>query len=973
MPGRQSHGSAPVKKSKTRTKTKKRGLDAFAIASKLDGDAIKVKRHRLGVLEGDDRPAKRRRGTRDEDGEEEDDDEDGDDTRSRRRPAGSDEEVGSDSDGNEWRMGHVDDDDDSEIDSDEAFGESDEEKYSGFSYKGSKAAVEKRRKKLGDTTTRSVTLDEDEDLDMHEEDEDGTDSDDLGEDAIDLAAMLDATEEDAEESKNQVPEEDEDEEEQEDDDEDQDDSEDSVDGSLFSESDDEDETDPSKIAALQSLIANLSQPKQETGSKRKAHNHGNEHHKPSTAGLVSKTKLTLEDLSLPNIQDPHIKNSLKYLDSNTDGKASRKVQKKLAVPLAKRQQDRLDRQVAYDKTKETLARWTDTVAHNRRADHLIFPLQDPGTASTKSNTTLLPTGQTKPFNDLEATIQSILQDSGLAPSQGKDDEDHLREMEDLEASKLSMDEVRARRDQLRMARELLYREEARAKRIKKIKSKAYRKVHRKQREKEERLNKEALAEGGYVASEDEQEAQDRRRAEERMGQRHRGSKWAKSAKASGKAAWDEDTRSGMTELARRDEELRRRVDGKTAHMGEGSESDYNDDDATGSDSDAERRHLVRQVDGLEATAVDKSIPGAGLANMKFMLRAEESRKKANDAMLKGIQRDLQGQESESEPEAGDVGRRTYGPASTEALKTKVKPTLRDFEESLPSDEEDGDRHMQGRDEPAAKKTRKPVSILKNASAPPARKVEDDTGAGAWSRTSRFENSITTEGETRKRKQRANDAMQMEDLDLTQAAILTKPRQSGTKRSTILGGDASEDDSVEDDEAIQLPFAVQHQDLIKRAFAGADVVGEFEAEKRQTIAEDDDKVVDNTLPGWGSWVGNGVSKRDRTKHKGRFLTTVKGVQEKDRKDAKLQSVIISEKRVKKVCQLSSLPQQTDMVQNVKYLASALPHEFETKQQYERSLRLPVGPEWVTKETFQEATKPRILLKQGIITPMSKPLF
>ena len=62
-----------------------------------------------------------------------------------------------------------------------------------------------------------------------------------------------------------------------------------------------------------------------------------------------------------------------------------------------------------------------------------------------------------------------------------------------------------------------------------------------------------------------------------------------------------------------------------------------------------------------------------------------------------------------------------------------------------------------------------------------------------------------------------------------------------------------------------------------------------------------------------------------------------------------------------------------MQNQKYLASNLPHPFETKLQYERSLRLPVGPEWTTKETFQESTKPRVLLKQGIIAPMSKPLL
>jgi U3 small nucleolar RNA-associated protein 14 len=56
-----------------------------------------------------------------------------------------------------------------------------------------------------------------------------------------------------------------------------------------------------------------------------------------------------------------------------------------------------------------------------------------------------------------------------------------------------------------------------------------------------------------------------------------------------------------------------------------------------------------------------------------------------------------------------------------------------------------------------------------------------------------------------------------------------------------------------------------------------------------------------------------------------------------------------------------------------MASQLPHEFETKQQYERSLRMPLGPEWSTKETFQSGTKPRVMIKQGIIKPMQKPML
>lgn len=36
-------------------------------------------------------------------------------------------------------------------------------------------------------------------------------------------------------------------------------------------------------------------------------------------------------------------------------------------------------------------------------------------------------------------------------------------------------------------------------------------------------------------------------------------------------------------------------------------------------------------------------------------------------------------------------------------------------------------------------------------------------------------------------------------------------------------------------------------------------------------------------------------------------------------------------------------------------------------------MPVGPEWQTKMTHQDSIKPRILMKQGIIKPMSKPII
>ncbi|KAG9903135.1 Utp14-domain-containing protein, partial [Aureobasidium melanogenum] len=150
---------------------------------------------------------------------------------------------------------------------------------------------------------------------------------------------------------------------------------------------------------------------------------------------------------------------------------------------------------------------------------------------------------------------------------------------------------------------------------------------------------------------------------------------------------------------------------------------------------------------------------------------------------------------------------------------------------------------------------------------------------------------------------------------------------------------------------------------QRAFAGDDVAVEFEAEKEAQVEDEGDKVESTFLPGWGSWTGTGLSKATRKQnkriaHNPLHKKVTEGVKAASRKDAKLNNVIISEAQQRK---------------GKKYLASTLPHQFEKREQYERSLRVPVGPEWTTKETFQRNTRPRVVVKQGIIAPMEKPLL
>ena len=1006
MPGRQSTTGPSLKKSKPKRPKAKRSLNALAIAEQQNPTPSGIRQSRLGKSEPE--PNKRKR----HDEGEEDELEDGEGNGKRRKAGNKDRygneiEYGSDSSGNEWVVGQVDSDDESDLDSDEAMGASDGERFEGFGFGDfqDKASRTKDSSSKADTKPKElveVDLGEDSDEVLGSVEE----SDGLGEDAVDLAAVLDASEGD--ENLHQTPGRSSErphgsEGDQESGYESSAEDEESV---LSYSGDEDDARDSAKLASLQALVSTMNEQNQNNGRSR-APVDAQESTTPSEFGLNSKRKLTVADM-IPSVTDPALRKSLKLLADNEPKPISKRggIPKKLDVPLPKRQQDRLDRAAAYEQSKETLNRWIDTVKHNRRAEHLSFPLKDPNANAALGSQRLLPTTNSLPLTDLESTIQNILKDSGLVNTNGKTEEEQLQAFEDLETNKMPLEEVQARRAELRRARELLFREDIRAKRIKKIKSKSYRKVHRKERERNILRERDALAAAGVDDSESEKERQDRRRAEERMGARHRESKWAKGVKDSGRAKWDEDARGGVTEMARRGEDLRRRIEGKPVEgdddgtVSSESESDAEEgeeDDVEEGDTRSNRKlqNRLQRLDG-DQDELDPDEKGSRLASMDFMKKAEARRKARNDANVESLRRDFAGAETPSEEEGEEgKGRKSYGPMkaptpSAQARQPNRKAEKNEFEERPGSDEEDEEDRDGAKEEDVdivvddASVQSKANSAIKHSLSNKNKKKryeDQESSAQEASRNPWLTGSKKDSNASRRKTQNPDAGAIISNTPVINAVTppveKTKPRsalkgarqaeasrqtvQPPTKESsvpTIPTADTtnSEDENSSND-AAALPFVLRNQDLVRKAFAGDEVVAAFEQEKRAAIDDEDEKNIDATLPGWGSWTGPGIGKKAERRNKGKVLTKVPGVSAGKRQDAKLDRVIVSEKRVKK---------------NGKYLASGLPHPFETRQQYERSLRLPVGPEWTTKETFQGMTKPRILMKPGVIAPMSKPM-
>jgi U3 small nucleolar RNA-associated protein 14 len=980
MPPRiaRSHAAASAPKASKASKInkgKKRQLDAFAIASHEAPEKLQIRQHRLGESFGEHPRAKRRRL--------QDDDEDSEgeekidsarmkqsrnvEKRTHGRKGGLDDEnveFGSDSEGNEWTMGGMgSEESDEEIDSDEAFGESDEERFDGWTFRGSKSGKGKPKKKV---VKPKKQVDDDGDLDLNEDDEeeeeDEDEDSDFGGEGVDLATMLDDHDDDVLGGKDNTrkdfgEESASDEESSEGDDEQSDSSSD--------EEDDEPEGDE-RHARLQDFVDALdSKPADERERIVSGEDGG----------------LTVDDLLADTELD-------KATMATFKPKRKSKAPQTLAAPLPKRQQDKIDREIATQKANEQLDRWRDTVMQNRRAEFLSFPLKRSDENEPIGKDKFIPAQEEKPRTELEASIQKIMEESGMAtkkdgPGKAEDPESDLLKAEELALNKMPVEEMLRRRAELRQNRELLFREEAKAKRISKIKSKSYRRVHRKQRERDAEKERALLdPEGlGIPMDEDEKELADRRRAEARMGAKHKDSKWAKSLKATNRDVWDEGAREGALEQARRQEELKKRVAGRD--VSDGSSDDSDDDDSDDGDNSGTLKKLEK-LRGGEA-------PEKGIGAMKFMRDADARKKAKNDEALDALRKELAGMQSDDEDkEEENLGRAIFGP-SKQNDKPAPKPKRPEMEEGDVS--EDENEKPADDEKPAATEKkqdrRQPNNKGNKASGPlaksqvPDRRAQEDNEEDSADQPNPW-----LAGPTKSKKSKADKQAQRDDdttlvslsepiakskpapkqktTELAAATEASAPSSNGGWQTVPYNNNDSASSPEPETENPMLSAVDQKAALYARAFAGDDVKSAFDAEKADQAHSEDEKTVSTAMPGWGAWAGAGMSKSmkktaNRQRHNPLHKTKVPGggVSQDKRKDKRLENVIVSEKSDRK---------------GKKYLAPVLPHGFERGDEYERSLRQPIGKEWGTKEVVQRNTRPRVVVKPGaIIEAMERPLL
>lgn len=246
------------------------------------------------------------------------------------------------------------------------------------------------------------------------------------------------------------------------------------------------------------------------------------------------------------------------------------------------------------------------------------------------------------------------------------DDAEIAKREEMAMSNLTIEEVAARRAELAHMRELMFRAETKAKRVAKIKSKTYRKIQRKEADR----NADKLAEAGF--GEDEEEVRikkDRERAIERATLKHKNTgKWAK-AMLNKADDLDVDQRRELNEQLREGDRLQARIQGR----GSGSEGESDSDDDGGQDLATLRGRAFAEIDGMDGQPDEEIKTKSGLFQMKFMT---DARARANAQVGKDaddFRREMDHLEASDEEDAdeslaresftkvgGNAGRQVYG-------------------------------------------------------------------------------------------------------------------------------------------------------------------------------------------------------------------------------------------------------------------------------------------------------------------------
>ncbi|XP_030199747.1 U3 small nucleolar RNA-associated protein 14 homolog A [Gadus morhua] len=631
-------------------------------------------------------------------------------------------------------------------------------------------------------------------------------------------------------------------------------------------------------------------------------------------------------------------------------------EKTVDSPLTKPETERIQRNVAFQKSSEEVSRWQSIVKQNLKAEQLVFPLNQeaPGpkpleqvVCGWKARTPL----EQEIFRLLSVNKQPI-NDPVLTPI----------EEESLKA--MSLEDAKIRRAELQKARALQSYYEAKARRERSIKSKKYHKVQNKAKRKEFVKKFDEMLKSDPVSALEELQKLELGRMKERMSLKHQNSgKWAKSKAIMAK--YDDGARKAMQQQLEVNKDLTQKLattlsDEEGEDDGETSEPDMLPDfvNEVEPGQDPANPWMRGQLSKDPVDLTEPSVPETAAAVLISEDEEEGPEETEEEGLLRGFaERRKQRQEQEAENEAAKNQDMEVMTEENKAGAEKAVASHDAADADIADDDEEEEEELSKftnlfQELKDSRMEAEASAMVAEVSEPECAQLQQ-----AMFRIKSLEDMDLLDQEEQADPAEPNaEAPQPAPLE-SKGADKKRKRKRGIDLAEVLTKEATVINVPLAPTAVEGAEGAAHgqeeqRDVIKEAFAGDDVISDFLKDKRREEEAGRPKVVDLTLPGWGEWGGQGLQPSKKKRRRFRLKTAPPP----PRKDGGLASVIISEKRDSSVSM---------------HQVGALPHPFLLPEQFEVTMRAPVGATWNTRQAVKKITMPKIVTKVGaIIQPMSR---
>ncbi|XP_072763673.1 U3 small nucleolar RNA-associated protein 14 homolog A [Anoplolepis gracilipes] len=691
------------------------------------------------------------------------------------------------------------------------------------------------------------------------------------------------------------------------------------------------------------------------------------------SGVTDKDSVHIQDL---------VKSLGRKKDQNNISKKLRYIQQKSRVlpkPLEKPAAERIKRTVGYENVKKDLTKWNSIIATNRTADRLFFPLkriEEVKDFNASKIPQFLRGFKTK--SDLMKKFEEV-DPSLLYPPVEEEKKDNKY--------KMTMEEMILKRKEAARLRAQQSYQEAKAHRQRKIKSKKFHRIQKKDKIKQQLKEFEKLQITNPEEALEKLEQLDKTRAEERISLRHKNTgQWAKNQQI--KAKYNKEIRQVLANQLSISRELTQKVKRVDSNDEDEDEEDENEillkndkeDNSLKTESEVDdfiknyrrywdEKHQEKEKEKTEEKNIEISNEviaekkNIKLSSNKVHCKKTINVKKSNSTLQENVS------DSKSEKPCGTTSARSEWhveecndktksklcnnkkyrsqnidemfDSMEEKLKHKLNLKLQKVKNKLmiKSKNEEGKKHKKEQKKESSEDDLSNLEFPNSKQKPVLDCPLEETTSRENKQLEKDLTGLKIIANTELQPTSNNHKLEIDP----EKYLNIKPKYLKTQIPDIATGE--EENSEQEEE--------MHK-IMSEAFADDDVVEEFKKEQEEEIEKSQPKSIDLSLPGWGSWAGPNIKKSKIRRKKKRFILNVP--KEMPRRPENQGKVIIFQNDEKKLR---------------KHLVSELPYPFTNVKDYEAIIRAPISRTFVPMNAHMQIIQPTINTKLGqVIEPMDE---